>query len=352
MAGGVRLRQRAGRRRPPGRRRTRRTRSPGTRRSSPAGRAASRPSGRAPRSRRRWTREGYPLGRFARLDAAGGVVTPGLVDPHTHLLFGGSREGELVLRQRGAGYLEILAAGGGILSTVAATRAADDEALHAPRPALARRDARPRRHDDRGEVRLRPRPRDRDPADRGRLASSARRARSTSSRRSSARTPSRPSSAPGRTGPRPTSGRSSRSSCRASRPTAGRGSATSSARRASFSADQSRRILEAAAGVRAGARGSTRTSWPRPAARSWPPSSGPRRRTTWRRRRAAGIDALAAAAADGSAGRRDAPAGDDVVPHEGPPRARPGPSSSAGSRSPSAPTSTRARRRRPACRWR
>jgi imidazolonepropionase len=73
--------------------------------------------------------EGYPLGRFARVDAAGGVVTPGLIDPHTHLLFGGSRENELILRQRGAGYLEILAAGGGILSTVAATRASSAEAL-------------------------------------------------------------------------------------------------------------------------------------------------------------------------------------------------------------------------------
>ena len=47
---------------------------------------------------------GYSLARFVRLDADGGVVTPGLVDPHTHLLFAGSREGELVLRQRGAGY--------------------------------------------------------------------------------------------------------------------------------------------------------------------------------------------------------------------------------------------------------
>ena len=73
--------------------------------------------------------EGYPLGRFARLDARGGAVTPGLVDPHTHLLFAGSREDELELRQRGAGYMEILAAGGGILSTVAATRAASAEAL-------------------------------------------------------------------------------------------------------------------------------------------------------------------------------------------------------------------------------
>jgi len=73
--------------------------------------------------------DGLPLGRFARLDARGGSVTPGLVDPHTHLLFGGSREGELVLRQRGASYLDILAAGGGILSTVEATRAASSDDL-------------------------------------------------------------------------------------------------------------------------------------------------------------------------------------------------------------------------------
>ena len=72
---------------------------------------------------------GYPLARFARMDAAGGTITPGLIDPHTHLLFGGSLEGELVMRQRGADYLEILQAGGGILSTVAATRAASDEQL-------------------------------------------------------------------------------------------------------------------------------------------------------------------------------------------------------------------------------
>jgi len=79
--------------------------------------------------------EGYPLGRFARLDARGGSVTPGLVDPHTHLLFAGSREDELELRQQGASYMEILAAGGGILSTVEATRAAseDDLAAHGRR---------------------------------------------------------------------------------------------------------------------------------------------------------------------------------------------------------------------------
>jgi imidazolonepropionase len=73
--------------------------------------------------------DGLPLARFARLDAAGGSITPGLIDPHTHLLFAGSREDELVLRQQGASYLEILAAGGGILATVAATRAASEAAL-------------------------------------------------------------------------------------------------------------------------------------------------------------------------------------------------------------------------------
>jgi imidazolonepropionase len=75
--------------------------------------------------------EGYPLERFARLDARGGTVTPGLIDPHTHLLFAGTRERELELRQQGAGYLEILADGGGILSTVAATREASAETLAA-----------------------------------------------------------------------------------------------------------------------------------------------------------------------------------------------------------------------------
>ncbi|HEY7702439.1 MAG TPA: hypothetical protein VIB02_09025, partial [Candidatus Limnocylindrales bacterium] len=73
--------------------------------------------------------DALPLARFARLDAAGGSVTPGLIDPHTHLLFAGSREDELELRQAGASYLDILAAGGGILSTVAATRAASEADL-------------------------------------------------------------------------------------------------------------------------------------------------------------------------------------------------------------------------------
>jgi imidazolonepropionase len=68
---------------------------------------------------------------FDRLDAGGGTVTPGLVDAHTHLLFAGSREGEVTLRARGASYREILAAGGGILATVRATREASDASLMA-----------------------------------------------------------------------------------------------------------------------------------------------------------------------------------------------------------------------------
>lgn len=72
---------------------------------------------------------GLPRSEFAILDAGGGLVTPGLVDPHTHLLFAGSREAELLLRLRGTGYLDILAAGGGILATVRATRAASRPVL-------------------------------------------------------------------------------------------------------------------------------------------------------------------------------------------------------------------------------
>jgi imidazolonepropionase len=63
------------------------------------------------------------------LEAGGGTVCPGFVDSHTHLLFAGSRETEFAARSRGATYQEIAAAGGGIQSTVRATRAATPEAL-------------------------------------------------------------------------------------------------------------------------------------------------------------------------------------------------------------------------------
>jgi imidazolonepropionase len=63
-------------------------------------------------------------------DAGGRLVTPGLVDCHTHLVFGGFRQHELPLKLAGADYMEILAAGGGILSTVEATRAADPTKLY------------------------------------------------------------------------------------------------------------------------------------------------------------------------------------------------------------------------------
>jgi imidazolonepropionase len=57
------------------------------------------------------------------LPCEGRAVIPGLVDPHTHLVFGGERSDEFAMRLQGATYLEIQASGGGIASTVAATRA-------------------------------------------------------------------------------------------------------------------------------------------------------------------------------------------------------------------------------------
>lgn len=65
------------------------------------------------------------------MDARGALVTPGLVDAHTHLVFGGWREHELADKLRGVSYLDILKRGGGILSTVAATRAATQDELTA-----------------------------------------------------------------------------------------------------------------------------------------------------------------------------------------------------------------------------
>jgi len=63
------------------------------------------------------------------IDAKGKTVTPGLVDPHTHLVHGGSRENELEMKLEGVPYIEILNRGGGILSSVRATREASKEDL-------------------------------------------------------------------------------------------------------------------------------------------------------------------------------------------------------------------------------
>lgn len=63
------------------------------------------------------------------IDASGCVILPGFADAHTHLAFAGSRHDEFAQRLAGAGYEEIAAAGGGILSTVKATRSASEEEL-------------------------------------------------------------------------------------------------------------------------------------------------------------------------------------------------------------------------------
>jgi imidazolonepropionase len=73
------------------------------------------------------------------IDCGGRWITPGLVDCHTHLVFGGNRAHEFELRLAGASYEEIARAGGGIVSTVAATRAASEAELIAS--ALPRLDA-------------------------------------------------------------------------------------------------------------------------------------------------------------------------------------------------------------------
>jgi imidazolonepropionase len=66
-----------------------------------------------------------------RFDGQRALLTPGLVDCHTHLVYGGQRAGEFALRLAGAGYEAIARAGGGIVSTVRATRAADENTLFA-----------------------------------------------------------------------------------------------------------------------------------------------------------------------------------------------------------------------------
>jgi imidazolonepropionase len=77
-------------------------------------------------------RDLQPLpGDVQELDGSGRCAVPGLVDCHTHACFAGDRVGEFALRARGASYEELHAAGGGILSTVQATRSAGEAGLRA-----------------------------------------------------------------------------------------------------------------------------------------------------------------------------------------------------------------------------
>src|SRR5258708_37338130 len=73
------------------------------------------------------------------LDATGCVVMPGLVDPHTHIIWAGDRAAEFEMKMAGRPYLDILASGGGILSTVRQTRAAAMEDLMAQTRSRLRR---------------------------------------------------------------------------------------------------------------------------------------------------------------------------------------------------------------------
>jgi imidazolonepropionase len=79
------------------------------------------------------------VGRARVLDAGGALVTPGLVDSHTHLVFAGERAGEFALRVTGRTYLQVALSGGGIAATTRATNAASDERLLEDATARARR---------------------------------------------------------------------------------------------------------------------------------------------------------------------------------------------------------------------
>ena len=76
-----------------------------------------------------WNRQGHLIDGATVLDARGGAVVPGFVDPHTHAIFAGDRRDELRRRLAGASYEEIASRGGGIVSTVLATRDASEDDL-------------------------------------------------------------------------------------------------------------------------------------------------------------------------------------------------------------------------------
>src|SRR5436305_2027664 len=82
-----------------------------------------------------WTGERSALpakhAALPRHDGGGALVTPGLVDCHTHLVYGGQRANEFAMRLAGASYEDVAKAGGGIVSSVRATREASEDALFA-----------------------------------------------------------------------------------------------------------------------------------------------------------------------------------------------------------------------------
>ena len=81
----------------------------------------------------RWIGNGVPTNcnHLPRFDGGGALLTPGLVDCHTHLVYGGQRANEFAMRLAGASYEEVARVGGGILSSVRATRETDEDSLYA-----------------------------------------------------------------------------------------------------------------------------------------------------------------------------------------------------------------------------
>ena len=73
--------------------------------------------------------EADPAWRGQEIDGGGRLLTPALIDCHTHIVHGGNRAREFEMRLQGASYEEVARAGGGIVSTVSATRAADEQTL-------------------------------------------------------------------------------------------------------------------------------------------------------------------------------------------------------------------------------